>query len=721
MARLPRWPYWGRFAALATVSLSALFLFVFGFLPQRFLLELDFSESGFAYPVIRPPLPVPPPPPPTAVRRPIPRGPAERFWAEYVPLAESGAHKAALSLLQGYLDRYPEDRGARLEQGRALWRAGRLDAAIEAYKIAHSLGVGADVRLELARLYVTAGDWAGALAIYEGLVRENPRDAELLREFAEVATWSEDYDRAARVYSWLVALDPGDPELRLGWARVLYWSDRPERAAEVLDDLPPRYASASVDSLRAAIAIALPPPDAGPSLVELARGLAMAGAADSALALYHVLLLEDPGADSLLVEVADVFEFRKDAPDSAIAYLRAYLGRRPAEADAQLRLAHLLAWNGRLAEAETEALAIVAARPQDAEAWALLGDLRRWRGDRLGAAQAFQQSLDLAPEEVTAVEGLAALNAEVDAELGRRGTIGPTGQLDYFVDSDDFSLLRWSGGYTFGAPQSRGGLELAAERLDGLDETGRPEEITAVDVRATAERWFLQGGMQGEAALGVWVPTSSAAALPLVELSLAMPDLAGAAVRLEYRHGPAYRQTATLQATTSGLHADVAGASMYRPLAARWDMSAGARLAWLSGGGDANLRADAALGLFFRPNDHWVVGYESRALGFRDAAPAPGLRLYWDPEWSWTHSAVLGWRGEPGRDWELEARAVPGIAWLQERDQDAAAVFELSAGIDVRRHVGLWTIAGGAGYGQSRLDGYRTFRLDVGIKRRFGR
>ncbi|NIN73166.1 MAG: tetratricopeptide repeat protein [Gemmatimonadetes bacterium] len=398
MAELPRWSYFGRFATLATASLCLLFFFVFGFLPQRFLLELDFSESGFAYPVIRPPLPVPPPPPPAyEIRRPVPRGPAERFWAEYLPLVRDDEHDAALELAADYLARFPEDLNARLEYARELWRAGRLNEAIVAYRDVLERGADPSVRLELARLYSAAADWDGALAIYENLAGESPDDTELLREFAEVATWAERYDRAERLYARLVVLAAGDPELRLQWARVLYWSERPEHAFAVLVDLPPDYQSASVDSLRAAIAVALPPPDAEPTLLERARGLAMAGAADSALALYRVILSEDPGADSITLEMANVFEYRADAPDSAIACLRAYLGRRPDDRDVQLRLARLLVWNGHLAEAEAETEALVTARPDDAEAWALLGDLRRWRGDRVGAAQAYQQSLEPRP------------------------------------------------------------------------------------------------------------------------------------------------------------------------------------------------------------------------------------------------------------------------------------------------------------------------------------
>jgi hypothetical protein len=445
----------------------------------------------------------------------------------------------------------------------------------------------------------------------------------------------------------------------------------------------------------------------------------MAGAVDSALALYRVILLEDPGADSISLEMANVFEYRANEPDSAIAYLRAYLGRRPDDRDVQLRLARLLVWNGYLAEAEAETEALVAARPEDAEAWALLGDLRRWRGDRVGAAQAYQQSLDLAPEEVTAVGGLAALNAQLDAELARVGTIGPAGRADYFADSDDFSVAGWRGAWTSGGPRIRTGVELTLERLAGYEPDGGRADVTALDSRATAERWWLQGGLRTTAGLGVWAAGSGADFQPVAELVVVAPDLGGAAVRFEYRHEPAFRETATLQATLAGLRADVAGLSYYRSIAERIDMSMAARLAWLSGQGEANLRADAAIAFFFRPDDGWTLGYESRALSFRDPAPVPGLRLYWDPVWSWTNSAVLGWAGELQPGWELEARAVPGVAWLHERDREAAAVFELSASLDLSRRIGGWTIAGNAGYGQSRLDGYRTFRFGIELTRGF--
>jgi tetratricopeptide (TPR) repeat protein len=716
-----RWSYWGRFALLAAGSLCLVFFFIFGFLPQRFLLELDFAESGFGYPVIRPPLPAPPPAPSVPVSVPVARGPAERFWAEYLPLARNGEDEAALALLLDYLGRHPDDLGAQLEHARALWRLGRLDAAIAVYRRALERGADPAANRELARLYVTAGRWDEALALYEGLSAAAPDDFELLREFAEAAAWGERYERAIQVYARLVELDPNDPSLRVRWATVLYWSDQPERAAEVLDGLPPDYAGAGVDSLRAAIVAALPPPDTATfSLLESARGLVLRGDVVTALAIYRLLLSERPVADSLLLEIADVFEYRANAPDSAISYLRAYLARHPEDQEVRLRLARRLAWSGRPAEAEAEAEAIVRAQPENAGAWALLGDLRRWRGERAGAVEAYQRSLDLTPDEVTAAEGLAALRAQVDAELAAQGSIGPASGFEYFADSEEFSLARWRAGWTAGAPRARGGAQLAVERLAGFELTGVRGGLTAVAARAVGERWWLQGDLHVTGALGAWIPESGGAVQPIVGLVLAAPDWGGASYRFEYRHEPAYRETATLEAAAADLHVDVAGLETYRPIAERWDLSARARLARFAGAGDANLRADAALGVFFRPEPGWVLGYESRGLSFSDPAPRPGRRLYWDPSWSWENTLLVAWRGAPAPGWELEARATPGLAWLEERGLDPAVVFVVGATLDARYRVGVWTLQGRAGFSQSRAGGYRAFRLDLGLSRGFG-
>jgi predicted Zn-dependent protease len=750
--------YWRSFLPLAFGSLCLLLLFVFGLMPQRFLLDLNFAESGFAYPVVYPPLPLPTPPPPLEIVRPIPRGPAERFWDEYLQLFHAGDEEAALRAIEEYMRLYPGDLDVALEYGRALWRLGRLEDAIAAYRGAFARGADPNARRELARLLSAARHWdeaadlyaqlvslspgdrellhefaralvwaeryEKAVTIYDQLTLAAPDDAELMKEYAKVAVWAERYDLAGQLFARLVELDPDDAELRLNWAWALLWAGKPALAAEVLEGLPSGFTGSGVDSLRAAVALALPPtpPDTVTSnLPEWASQLVLEGATDSALVLYRRYLSENPNADWLLLEMADVFEFRADAADSAIPYLREYLARQPDEQDVRLRLARLLAWSGRFAEAESAALTIVEAQPEDAEAWVLLGDLYRWQGERDRAAAAYERALRVDPSVPGAAEGLADLEAQVDLLVSTQGTIGPASGLEHFTDSDDFRLTRLRAGWTGGSPRTRWGGTLTVEEARGHGATGELEDLFAVEFGATLEHWWMRGDLNVLASAGAWVPDAGGSVEPMLGLRLAAPNWGGAAYRFEYSHGPAYRETATLEAAVSGLRSDVAGLEFYKPVAERWDLTVQLRAAVFSGVGDANLRSDAGVGVFFKPDDHWVLGYETRGLAFSDSAPNPGRRLYWDPEWSWSNFAVVRWRGEPAQGWELDASLVPGFAWLSERDRDPTVVAEFGAWLDARRHLGAWTLAGRAGVTQSRADGYRSFRLEFDASRRFGR
>jgi tetratricopeptide (TPR) repeat protein len=741
---------------LAAGSLVLLLLFVFGLMPQRFLLDLDFAESGFAYPVVLPPLPLPTAatPPPLTVK-PIARGPSERFWAEYLAVVEAGDLEAALQLLEEHLARNPNDLDAALEYARALWRAGRLDEAIDAYRVALARGASLAVSRELVSLLVTLQRWDEAILLYEDMMSESPGDAallreyaralvwagryeealeifaqlaalnpddeEVLREYAAVANWAGRYDLALPLYERLVHLAPDDAQLRLEWARTLLWALQPNAAAEAVAGLPADFSSPGLDSLRVAIEQAmLVVPESGETLLDQARASAWIAEPDSVLALYRRFLSENPQADSVLLEMADIFEYRAEARDSAVAYLNSYLIRHPGAEAVELRLARLLAWSGRYHEAETIVRGILAGNPENAEAWVLLGDLYRWQGERKPSATAYKRALEIDPWVVGAADGLAALDAQLDDQLAARGTIGGTGGLETFADNDDFSRFRLRGGWTGGSPRIRAGVEMGVERLRGLDQNGARTEAFAFDVEASAESWFSDGDVNARVSAGAWVPDGGGSAQPTLGVSVEAPDWRGAAYRFEYLHAPGYREAATLGAEQAGLRMDALSAETYRPLTGHWDLAAQGRASVFSGLGDGNLRLDAGLGLFYKLDDKWTLGYQTRGLTFSDSAPNLGRRLYWDPEWSWSNFAVVSWRSEVSSRWQVGAWFSPGIAILQERGSDPTVVPEFTATADMLRQFGDWALQGRAALGQSRADGYRSFAFELSLSRGFG-
>ncbi len=81
--------------------------------------------------------------------------------------------------------------------------------------------------------------------------------------------------------------------------------------------------------------------------------------------------------------------------------------------DAVLGRAQALAWSDRIPEAESQLEAWLATRSEDAEAWTLLGQFRRWRGDARLAETAIARALTLAPDNAAAREQMAWLRTEL--------------------------------------------------------------------------------------------------------------------------------------------------------------------------------------------------------------------------------------------------------------------------------------------------------------------
>jgi len=277
-----------------------------------------------------------------------------------------------------------------------------------------------------------------------------------------------------------------------------------------------------------------------------------------------------------------------------------------------------------------------------------------------------------------------------------------------------------SGGWVGGSPQTRAGVEMGIERLRGFDSGGEKAEFFAFGVEGAAERWFFDGDIGARLSAGAWIPDGGGSSQPTVGVSIEAPDYRGASYRFDYEHAPGHREAVTLEAAEAGLRTDAFAVETYRPLREPWGLSAQARAAIFSGVGNANLRLDAGLGVFYKLDDHWLLGYQTRGLTFGDSAPDSGRRLYWDPEWSWSNLAVLSWRGEVAASWEFGAWFSPGIAWLQERGTGPTVVAEFSAILDAQRQIGVWTFEGRAAFGQSRTNGYRSFGLELGVSREVG-
>lgn len=722
-----RLPYWLRFASATAILLGVTAVLVLVVMPQRFVLEAGFRESGITFPSsrvgFRPPEPAtlvqPPPPPPPRVEP--EEGPAERLWAEIDPLLASGHWSAALARMESYLEAYPDDLAVRRERARTLARLGRTDAAIAAWRdIVARTDAPAD-RLALARTLRDGGDAEGAISLYRALVAARPADRALRAELARTLLWAERYPEAEVALRALLAEDPTDDISRLDLARALYWGGRPAEARVVLASLDTESPLApEARLLDAELASVLAPPPAPvapePTPVERARLAAAGGDLEEAARRYEAALERDPADRALWVEWVDFLQFRLEDPAATRDALLLFSERFDLTADERLRLAQLHAWTGQEAEAEAILLALLAEDPDRADAASLLGDLRRWRGDAVAASEAYREALEADPGSERARAGLDSLRVRRERLVAAREPRGFGPGVFWFADSDDFVRLDVAGDADFTWSVNALKLRAGYRRLEGYDPLGAPATDQGGFVQAEYARWWREAGLRTALRVG-GEHLDGFGFEPGAALEVEAPDVGGFALTGLLETSPAYPLTATYESVAEPVRADRLEATAFRSLGDAWSIGAALDGALLSGGGATNPRwagwvtLSRALGRWLR------LDVATSVVGFGEAAPAPaGRRLYWDPRLFWATTASLGAASIPEQGWGWRLRATGGAAYADERDAIEPGWFPqfgVEGGLLLRGEHRDVTLD--AFYRRGREEEYASWGLELGV------
>ena len=110
------------------------------------------------------------------------------------------------------------------------------------------------------------------------------------------------------------------------------------------------------------------------------------------------------------------------------------------------RAAGLYGWSGNLPMAERDVAASAELKPT-AESFAMLGDLYRWRGERVQAREAYVRARLLNPGDAQATAGLANLDLldAQDAEAFFERDIGFVPFVSYLGDNAGFGF--YTGGF----------------------------------------------------------------------------------------------------------------------------------------------------------------------------------------------------------------------------------------------------------------------------------
>jgi predicted Zn-dependent protease len=741
-----------RFGTAAFLLISVTLVLVLFVIPERYVLSPGFRESGMSFPAPTTPfvpvasVPVPATPLPALPGATGP-GPAELLWVEVLPLLERGQLGAAVPVFEAYLAEHPGDRDVRRELAVTLLAADRPGEAVPLIRALLEEVPDTELRLLLARTLRDLRRVDEASVEYARLGAARPDDEALALEWAQAHAWIEEYEEAAAILTAALARRPGSVPLGVELARVYYAMGRLRDAVVLLIDLDPgEVTAAGGGELRASVLAAYFPmvPEVAsapgqPTPLERALAARFAGDHQRARTLLEAALAARPGDRELWLAYADLLEYElADFEEALRALLEADRLGAPDPA-LELRLAQLEVWTGRNAEAmerldallaSLDAGAIGSAAVSRADVLALRGDLERWQGDRIRAARSYRLALAADPRSQRALDGLAALEAEVAQQLLELEAPGLSGLAYSLADSDDF--LRFDAGGEWSDVAGVGWVwgGAAGQRwLGGFDLDGVDASRSGVFAGLEVARWWRWGTLRSGVDVGAERLRSSWDVL--LGASLRHRGVGGRYTELRFDHGPAHSLASTLQSLLAEVVHERLSVTHTRTLGTRWSVSAvleGARLRTLSGstsGSDATDRLQLALAAGRAVNRSLTVGLATRALAFTEAAPLTGTgpaarALFWDPSGAFSAGPYASVAHEISTSWRLSGRLNPGLALIDER-RPVGAGYDLVPHISAEagvRHEGRLSTALELFYYQGQFDGYRSYgaRVTVGAR-----
>jgi tetratricopeptide (TPR) repeat protein len=582
-----------------------------------------------------------------------------------------------------------------------------------------------------------------ALARYRELLSIQS-DTSVRAEYAAALLAMQQYDSAAANYRILVAADSTNLAAHLGLARALSWSSHERDAEPELAWLAPRMpddttiatmlhiARGSFDpSSEQAARWVTEDPKFAPYRLALARAYVREGNAPLAVAPFDSVLAWDSHAPvSLVREGASVHSMAGDSLGAARLFKRAvalaprdtsvraslagtlaWAGDRQGaiaqydtllmngpDADRLVARARVYAWTGDNASAERDLLAANAVQ-EDAATWVMLGDLYRWRNDRVRARDAYAHANTLKPGHPGAMLGYQAIaeaeRREVAAILARELEWSLWGT--YLGDNQHFSLYSEgiSGAAAIG---DRSALTFGADarRLDSLN--GQSAHAGFVNyfgyLRLAADGGFTHYSQLGDFGFG--------------SVSLAGP-LGRTWITTDVRTGPAYQPLMVAGRLT------YTGASFAATVPLGFAaVSAGLDQMWLS---DGNSRTSVQLGARYRLGHGVSALYSGGMIGFNRASD-----VYWDPRHFTSHALGVEIATHADSGFSFSARVLPGIGlgteMLSGRSDPAqrnAAQLSSGMAIDYRRR--WWALTLDGDYAQGvRERGYHSARASVRVR-----
>ncbi|HEU4562354.1 MAG TPA: tetratricopeptide repeat protein [Longimicrobium sp.] len=636
-------------------------------------------------------------------------------------LAGQGQAQAALAVYDSVLSREPANDEVAVERARVLSWSGRTAAAGEVLATVARRRGDAALRVEAARNFYWAGDADRA----DDLLDED--------ESPELAS-------------------AGETEPSAGSGRAA----APATTTPAVRRPLPSTALALRDSIRSV---------ANPSVARARRWVRQRNGAMENLALARAWVRERRpaaslapfrtairlgGRDSLQLEMASA-ALQADSPAVAAAAFGEWLERHPADRETRLmraralawarsypaaareyarvldgrddpavryELGEALAWAGDTSAARVNLEHVVSADPRNARAHRLLGDLDRWSGRWTPSLARYTRARELDPS----LEGVDAAMAEAREGLRRERELRVAGipdasvRVDGIGDSEGFRRVSVEGTRQWVNVDDGSTLAVRArtDRMSAVEPGAEQGVAVSAEAATSLGPVRATGGVGVDAFAGHVLPTALAA------VSYAGEDGTAAALRI-IREG-AVRRTATAASVDAGVVSSRLEASGATPLAGvTVEAAAGAERLTSDAGSTDRLEASVAATR--------AVTEELRlslsASGMTTSAAAPvveGRTLYWSPRRYVQMQLAAALRRRVTRSVEVEVRAAPGLAWVQERAGDrrfntSGTLPALALGSEVRYGTGAWSLNGAADFSAVGTAGYRAASVRVYMSR----
>ena len=284
--------------------------------------------------------------------------------------------------------------------GFALAERNEHDAAILQYRAALAIAPQfADALNNLGFAYLQQTNIDLALRAFREAEKANPKSSLIRNNLATALHESGDYTNAIAEYQKIIATQPDYAEAHYNLGNTLSLIDQPTNAIESYQraiQYRPNYSEAHLNL--------------GYELLKLHR-------LPEAKAAFQNAQTGKTNSINALLGFAAVAAEENDL-DAESANLRAVLELAPSRASTRVRLAEILATQGRTTEATTEAQTAARLRPDFAPAHYMLGNLNSHQGDTAEAIRNYERAIKLKPEYPEALNNLAwILSASRDPQF----------------------------------------------------------------------------------------------------------------------------------------------------------------------------------------------------------------------------------------------------------------------------------------------------------------